>query len=124
MKNSWYWLFGSSVPDPGCEISQTDLGEGIWLVKLRGSLDMTTAPVLSTHFERLRPDSKEVRVDLKELDFLDSIGLTSLIAEYNERRLQGQRFSLICGEPEKLPALEHSGFGRLALVTRPDPLGA
>jgi anti-sigma B factor antagonist len=50
------------------------------VLRLRGEIDMSTAPLLKDRLEQARDQSKSVVLDLAELDFIDSSGLRLFIA--------------------------------------------
>jgi anti-anti-sigma factor len=65
-------------------------------LRLRGDLDMAGVVELERELERLeasRPDV--VLLDLRELTFLDSSGLRSLLAADNRARRRGRRLELV-----------------------------
>jgi anti-sigma B factor antagonist len=71
------------------------------LLKLTGELDMATA----SHLEReiasaasARP--KAIVLDLRDLDFIDSTGLRTLISEHERSRQSGRTFALVQGSKQ------------------------
>ena len=65
-------------------------GGGPALVTMRGQLDMDTAPALHAAFEELATRGlADVVVDLTELDFCDSIGLSSFVVGHTRCVEQG-----------------------------------
>ncbi|MER6859692.1 STAS domain-containing protein [Streptomyces pilosus] len=72
------------------------LGVGRCLLTAVGSLDLHTAPKFSDALQPLlRDGNQSVLVDLSEIAFIDSTGLTSLIAAYRTTRATGARLALI-----------------------------
>ena len=53
------------------------------IVQVGGTLDLRGAPEFDCEIERLlRGDTKEILVDLRDVEFMDSIGLRSLVAAH------------------------------------------
>ena len=53
------------------------------IVQVGGTLDLRGAPEFDSEIERLlHGDTKEILVDLHEVEFMDSIGLRSLVAAH------------------------------------------
>jgi anti-anti-sigma factor len=62
------------------------------IVRLGGTLDLHGAPQLDREIDRLlRTSTREILVDLRQLEFMDSIGLRSLV--------RGHRLALRAGVP-------------------------
>jgi anti-anti-sigma factor len=80
--------------DPGGFSISTSERQGRAVVLIRGELDLATAPdlerVVSEHLEAQR----DVVVDLRELEFMDSTGLRVLVAAHTRVR-DGQRFLVV-----------------------------
>jgi anti-anti-sigma factor len=57
------------------------------LLKLVGELDLASAPVLEKELDRL-DDSAQIIVDLRDLEFIDSTGL-SVLVRANQRAADG-----------------------------------
>jgi anti-anti-sigma factor len=97
------------LPDPfRCEIVPED---GRVLVRLAGELDLSTAPLVE---ERLREAlSRGVRrlvVDLRNLDFMDSTGLTLLVRWARGAEQDGYDLALVRGEPRVHRLFELTGL--------------
>ena len=57
--------------------------DGTPVIALAGELDLSTAPVADDVFTRLPEPAGEVIVDMSELTFMDSSGLTVLLMAVN-----------------------------------------
>lgn len=70
--------------------TDTERREGeVWVVRVRGELDLATAPKLQATFDEvLASGPVNVLLDLEHLDFLDSTGITVLVR--TQRKLEGQ----------------------------------
>jgi anti-anti-sigma factor len=63
---------------------QVSAREGLTVVALSGELDVEPAPDLRTLFDMLVEDGqRDVLVDLRQLTFCDSVGLSALIYGYH-----------------------------------------
>jgi anti-anti-sigma factor len=61
---------------------------------LSGELDLAVAEMLGDRLRQLREAGCEVRLDLGELDFIDSSGLRELIIALTESRSDGWRLDI------------------------------
>ena len=98
-----------------------DSANGSIVIKLRGELDMATAPGLGQAINRaLDAKPSALHLDLAELSFLDSTGIRVLIAGC--RRAGGQGCSFVLCSPSRsvLKALRLTGVDRL-MVIEDDP---
>lgn len=68
-------------------------------VALSGDLDMATAPELDAEFERLRegPGFRRLIVDLRNLSFLDSTGLETILLLDARSREDGFEVAIVRG---------------------------
>ena len=81
-----------------------------------GELDLATAPTLDACLAELRDSgSRQLIVDLSQLDFIDSTGLQLLLQYDAEARQDGFSFALTSGPPAVQRVFELSGT--LALLT-------
>ena len=102
----------ASDGDPPTFLTIEDLGDGV--LRLIGELDMATAPALQRHLERGSPVSV---LDLREVTFIDSTGL-SVLVRANRERQRGE--SLILRSPTDLVCrvLEITGLLDVFLIDR------
>lgn len=61
---------------------------------LSGELDLAVAEMLGDRLRQLRDARCDVRLDLAELDFIDSSGLRELIVALEESRADGWRLNI------------------------------
>ena len=59
-----------------------------------GELDLAVAEMLGNRLRQLRNEGHAVRLDLSELEFIDSSGLRELIVAVSEARSNGWRFHI------------------------------
>ena len=88
---------------------RTEEGSGALVFKLRGSLDLATAPTVRAALnEAAEQGSHDLIVDLTELEFLDSTGLGVLIGAHRRAAERGGSFRLI---------VSHGPISRLLNIT-------
>ncbi len=63
-----------------------------WTLELVGELDLANARTLSKAFDQAEASGSSVRIDLTELEFIDSTGIALLVAIH--RKLGDDRLSL------------------------------
>ena len=86
-------------------------GEPEYEVRLMGELDMSTAPQLREELLRLASDGATmVTVDLSDLAFVDSTGLSVLITGLKRLRQQGGEMALRSPSPGTRRVLEITGL--------------
>jgi anti-sigma B factor antagonist len=72
--------------------------DGVTVVKLDGDIDVTT----SHRFEKLLfgyigPETKSLIVDIDDLDFIDTSGLTLILKAFKRCRREGAEYKVVCG---------------------------
>ena len=70
-----------------------------------GELDLAVAEMLGSRLRQLRKAGCDVRLDLAELDFIDSSGLRGLIVALDESRSDGWRLDI---DPEVSEAVRRT----------------
>jgi anti-sigma B factor antagonist len=93
---------------PAFAISKTDLGDTIAL-SVAGELDAVNSPQLQAAILAANADCTRLVIDLSELTFIDSIGLSILLGA--KKLSQGQSFQLFV-----IPS-EHDGVTRVFALT-------
>jgi anti-sigma B factor antagonist len=73
-------------------IDQTQDGSE-WVIRLRGELDVMSAPRLAEALEQA-PDDGEIVIDLGGLQFMDSVGLRALLTAHAASQRDGGRLRL------------------------------
>jgi anti-anti-sigma factor len=66
-------------------------------VRLRGELDLASAPTASESLRRLRERGEAVLLDLDELEFIDMSGIRMLVAAAEEASRDGWSFAVTAG---------------------------
>jgi anti-sigma B factor antagonist len=80
---------------------------------LHGELDIATAPELVQMLARLRHHGHAVIVDLAEVTFMDSTGLTTLMDAHQQARSNGWSFAVRRPSPAVRRVFDLAGAGRL-----------
>ena len=79
-----------------------------------GELDIATAPALEQELDRaFDTDSARVVLDLRELEFIDSSGLRTLLLARRRADNAGAQFSLVAGDRALQRTLEIAGIQQI-----------
>ena len=79
-----------------------------------GELDLATAPALEDALERaFEGGSERVVLDLRELEFIDSSGLRTLLTARRQADVAGKQFSLVAGHRGLERTLEIAGVHKV-----------
>jgi anti-sigma B factor antagonist len=97
---------------------------GASVITVKGELDLASTPALEEELDRVARTSPSVLiVDLRELDFMDSTGLSVLVRAHQRAQDDGQRFAVINGAHQVRRLLKLTGVAdRLTVVESPDEL--
>jgi anti-sigma B factor antagonist len=87
--------------------------DGDRLLVLQGELDIATAPELAETLARLRAHRHAVTLDLENVTFMDSTGLTTLMDAWREAEREGGEFSVRAASPAVRRVIELAGVDRL-----------
>jgi len=94
------------------------------VVKVAGELDMSTAPDLSDVLDGLVAEPKVV-VDLAELEFIDSTGLSALLGAHRAMQARGGVLELRSPQPMVVSVVETTGLDAVFEIKLSDgPAGA
>ena len=71
------------------------------VLALSGELDLASSPVLEEELENaFSSDSKMVVIDLRDLEFMDSTGLSVLVQAHQQAQDAGRQLCLVKGRPQ------------------------
>jgi anti-anti-sigma factor len=106
------------VTTPIHEISARTTPDGVRHVCLAGDFDMSVAAELSDALVRAAraPGVREVMVDLRRTEFLDSHGIAGLLAGYEAARRAGRRFGVANAEGMVREVLQITGLAEVLCV--------
>jgi anti-sigma B factor antagonist len=94
------------------------------VVSVSGELDLASGPELETELDRLAgPETKLVVIDLRQLDFMDSTGLSIIVRAHQRMAGEGCEMGLVKGSQQVQRLLDLTGVAeRLRLVDTPEEL--
>jgi anti-sigma B factor antagonist len=94
------------------------------VVAVSGELDLASGPELESQLDELAaPGTTLVIVDLRQLDFMDSTGLSIIVRAHQRLVGQGCEMGLVRGSQQVQRLLDLTGVAeRLRLVDTPDEL--
>ena len=89
-----------------------------------GELDLASGPELESELDRLSgPETKLVVIDLRQLDFMDSTGLSIIVRAHQRMAGEGCEMGLVKGSQQVQRLLDLTGVAdRLRLVDTPEEL--
>jgi anti-anti-sigma factor len=101
------------------EVHQNDRGT---VITLGGELDLASSPALEEQLAKVfRSDTRIVVIDLRELDFMDSTGLSILVRAHHSAVEGKRQLVLVNGTPQVQRLLTLTGVtDRLPFVDAPE----
>jgi anti-anti-sigma factor len=82
----------------GFELTVQQIGTGAVSIRLRGALDLAYAYRFDDELRRAERDASSCLIlDLRELDFVDSAGISRILAARRRARRAGRRLVLVRG---------------------------
>ena len=96
---------------------------GATVIAVSGELDLASSPALQEELDRVASDSTLLIIDLRELDFMDSTGLSVLVRAHQRAEEQGRRLAMVKGPQQVQRLLSLTGVSdRLTVVDSPEDL--
>jgi anti-sigma B factor antagonist len=94
------------------------------VISVSGELDLASSPALEEELERVaKSDAQVVVVDLRNLEFMDSTGLSVLVRAHQRAEENGRRLGLVNGSQQVQRLLTLTGVAdRLMLTDVPEEL--
>jgi anti-sigma B factor antagonist len=94
------------------------------VISVSGELDLASSPALEEELERVaQSDAQLVVVDLRNLEFMDSTGLSVLVRAHQRAEENGRRLGLVNGSQQVQRLLTLTGVAdRLTLTDVPEEL--
>lgn len=92
------------------------------IIGVTGELDLASSPALEQELDRrVNSGVESVIVDLRQLEFMDSTGLSVLVRAHQRAVEAGRRFAVVRGPQQVQRLLSLTGVAdRLTLVDSPD----
>lgn len=101
-----------ALAGPSFEIQESVDADGLVRVALVGELDIAVADSVEERLRRLRDDGRPARLDLSELEFIDSSGVRAIVLGLRHARQTGTELEVdprISGTVERM--IEIMGIG-------------
>ena len=94
------------------------------VLSVSGELDLASSPALQEELQRAAAsDSDLLIIDLRELDFMDSTGLSVLVRAHQRAEEQGRQLAMVKGPQQVQRLLSLTGVAdRMTLIDRPEEL--
>jgi anti-sigma B factor antagonist len=94
------------------------------VIVVRGELDLASSPALEEQLEQLwGSETKLLVLDLRELEFMDSTGLSIIVNAHQRLSEDGRELTLVRGPQQVQRLLDLTGVAeRLRLVDSPEEL--
>jgi anti-anti-sigma factor len=94
------------------------------VISVSGELDLASSPALDEELERVaQSEAQVVVVDLRNLEFMDSTGLSVLVRAHQRAEENGRRLGLVNGSQQVQRLLTLTGVAdRLTLTDVPEGL--
>ena len=94
------------------------------IIAVSGELDLASSPALQEELERATAsETPMLIIDLRELDFMDSTGLSVLVRAHQRIEEQGRQLAMVKGPQQVQRLLSLTGVAyRLTLVDTPEEL--
>ena len=94
------------------------------VIAVSGELDLASSPALQEELDRVAASDSEVLIiDLRELDFMDSTGLSVLVRAHQRAEEQGRELAMVKGSQQVQRLLNLTGVAdRLRLLDSPEEL--
>ena len=83
-----------ALAGPSFEIRESIDGDGALRVALIGELDIAVADAVEQRLRQLRDDGRPARIDLSQLDFIDSSGVQSVVLGLRHARRSGHELEV------------------------------
>jgi anti-sigma B factor antagonist len=104
--------------------TETVPGDGYVTLRVSGEIDLHTAQSLrDAALAALRQHGATLRIDLREVPFMDSTGLEVLLATRRRAQLEGGSLTLVGPTPAVRRVIEVTGLDKLFPIA-PDEPGA
>jgi len=92
------------------------------IIAVSGELDLASSPAFQEQLERISgPETELLVIDLRELDFMDSTGLSIIVGAHQRLTEQGCSVSIVRGAQQVERLLDLTGVAeRLRVVDTPE----
>jgi len=98
------------------EMTVEELPNGVTKAALKGRMDIEGAQAVDVRFNVLAGAKRKLVVDLRELDFIASMGLRTLMVCARTITSKGGKIAFANAQPNVLKVLSSSGIGEVVSV--------
>ena len=106
----------AAAPGPDLDVQASSIA-GIRILTVRGALDLSTAPVLTAAIaDSLHDPYTAIVVDLSELDFLASAGMTVLLEGHGAAGDVGKELGVVADGPGTSRPMKMMGVDQVVRV--------
>ena len=117
-------MTSSMPPGPAAFEVRVSGGNATLTAQLVGELDIVTAPYFEQQIDALRQDgARSLILDLATLSFIDSSGLTALVATLRRYRAEGGDVTLRSPTRATAKVLEICGLSQIFRIENAPPAG-
>jgi anti-sigma B factor antagonist len=94
------------------------------VIAVSGELDLASSPALQEELDRVSASESDLLIiDLRDLDFMDSTGLSVLVRAHQRAEQEGRRLAMVKGPQQVQRLLSLTGVAdRLTLIDAPEDL--
>jgi anti-sigma B factor antagonist len=94
------------------------------IIVVRGELDLATSPELEAQLQKVwNSGNEQLVIDLRELEFMDSTGLSIIVKAHQRLSDEGRQLSVVRGSQQVQRLLDLTGVSeRLQLVNSPEEI--
>jgi len=97
----------TDFPEPKFAVREDDVDDQTRVLAAMGEIHVSTAPDLSEHLSRAIADGRtRLVLDLSEVEFIDSTGLSVLLAGLRRLTRRDGALALVCSNPTVLRLFE------------------
>jgi anti-sigma B factor antagonist len=87
--------------------------DGLVTIRLRGEVDLGTLDDLRAALREAQPEATRVVLDFREVDFIDSTGLTAVLGMHNDAPRQGYELAVQADDGPVRHAFELTGLAHV-----------
>lgn len=108
---------GKGMPGAMSLTVSIDRGEKTTVVQLQGELDAPASPQVRETVARLIEEgARDLILDLQGVEFVDSVGLGTLVGCLKRTAEHGGSFRLVCANPQITKIFEITGLSRIFAI--------
>ena len=90
-------------------------GDGTTVLQLYGEFDLASAPTFEAELTRAQSEVGPLVIDLSGLDFIDSTGISQLLAAHTRAEGEGRELAFLNGSPPVDRVLRLTGLDEILM---------